>query len=589
MVLISHCVPCSLQMSAINTNNEHVSFFHGSRRLNNFNVAKLRSNTTRRRCRVGATRTSSVIRCEGGGMRLVFVGAEVAPWSKTGGLGDVLGGLPVAMAAKGHRVMTISPRYDQYKDAWDTGVEIEVKILDTTEKARFFHCYKRGVDRVFVDHPLFLARVWGDTGRQIYGPVAGTDYEDNQLRFSLFCQAALEAPRLLNCNSTKSFEGPYGEDVIFIANDWHTALLPCYLKTMYKTQGQYPIAKVAFCIHNMAYQGRFPFSDFSLLNLPQHFKGSFDFTDGYDKPVKGRKINWLKAGIIESDTVVTVSPNYAQDLASGEAKGVELDNIIRAKGITGIANGMDVHEWNPSTDKYIGLKYDATTVMEAKPLLKEELQAEAGLPVDRNIPVIGFIGRLEEQKGSDILVEAIPHFIENDVQIIILGTGKKSMERQIIELEKLYANKACGIAKFSPDLAHLLIAGADFVLIPSRFEPCGLIQLHAMRYGTVPICASTGGLVDTVRDGRTGFHLGEFSVVCEEVDPADVNAVTRGVERAIESYGTPAMCEMIQNCMAQDLSWKVPAKRWEELLMNIAAGNSEAGFDGEDIPLRINL
>ncbi|CAN1251097.1 Granule-bound starch synthase 1, chloroplastic/amyloplastic [Linum perenne] len=210
MVLISHCVPCSLQMSAINTNNEHVSFFHGSRRLNNFNVAKLRSNTTRRRCRVGATRTSSVIRCEGGGMRLVFVGAEVAPWSKTGGLGDVLGGLPVAMAAKGHRVMTISPRYDQYKDAWDTGVEIEVKILDTTEKARFFHCYKRGVDRVFVDHPLFLARVWGDTGRQIYGPVAGTDYEDNQLRFSLFCQAALEAPRLLNCNSTKSFEGPYG-------------------------------------------------------------------------------------------------------------------------------------------------------------------------------------------------------------------------------------------------------------------------------------------------------------------------------------------------------------------------------------------
>ncbi|CAN1831254.1 Granule-bound starch synthase 1, chloroplastic/amyloplastic [Linum perenne] len=503
-------------------------------RLNNFNVAKLRSNTTRRRCRVGATRTSSVIRCEGGGMRLVFVGAEVAPWSKTGGLGDVLGGLPVAMAAKGHRVMTISPRYDQYKDAWDTGVEIEVKILDTTEKARFFHCYKRGVDRVFVDHPLFLARVWGDTGRQIYGPVAGTDYEDNQLRFSLFCQ-------------------------------------------------------VAFCIHNMAYQGRFPFSDFSLLNLPQHFKGSFDFTDGYDKPVKGRKINWLKAGIIESDTVVTVSPNYAQELASGEAKGVELDNIIRAKGITGIANGMDVHEWNPSTDKYIGLKYDATTVMEAKPLLKEELQAEAGLPVDRNIPVIGFIGRLEEQKGSDILVEAIPHFIENDVQIIILGTGKKSMERQIIELEKLYPNKACGIAKFSPDLAHLLIAGADFVLIPSRFEPCGLIQLHAMRYGTVPICASTGGLVDTVRDGRTGFHLGEFSVVCEEVDPADVNAVTRGVEKAIESYGTPAMCEMIQNCMAQDLSWKVPAKRWEELLMNIAAGNSEAGFDGEDIPLRINL
>ncbi|GMH08829.1 hypothetical protein Nepgr_010669 [Nepenthes gracilis] len=220
--------------------------------------------------------------------------------------------------------------------------------------------------------------------------------------------AALEAPRALNLISSKHFTGAYGEAITFIANDWHTALLPCYLKSMYKSRKIYRNAKVAFCIHNVAYQGRFAFSDFSILNLPNHFMGSFDFVDGYDKPVKGRKLNWMKAGILESDMVLTVSPYYAEELVSGIEKGVELDNIIRTTGITGIVNGMDVQEWDPSSDKYINIKCRATTVMEAKPLLKEALQAELGLPVDRNIPMIGFVVRLEEQKGSDILAEAIP-------------------------------------------------------------------------------------------------------------------------------------------------------------------------------------
>lgn len=516
-------------------------------------------------------------------MNLVFVGAEIGPWSKTGGLGDVLGGLPPAMAAKGHRVMTVSPRYDQYKDAWDTSVLVEMKVGDRIETVRFFHCYKRGVDRVFVDHPMFLEKVWGKTGSKIYGPRAGLDYKDNQLRFSLLCQAALEAPRVLNLKSSEYFSGPYGEDVIFIANDWHTALLPCYLKTMYKSRGLYKNAKVAFCIHNIAYQGRFPFSDFSLLNLPDQFKSSFDFIDGYEKPVKGRKINWMKGGIIESDRVLTVSPYYAQELISGIDKGVELDNIIRKTGITGIVNGMDVQEWNPSRDKYIDIKYDSTTVMDAKPLLKEALQAEVGLPVDQNIPLIGFIGRLEEQKGSDILVEAISKFIGQDVQIIILGTGKKPMEKQIEQLEVLYPNSARGVAKFNVPLAHMMIAGADFMLIPSRFEPCGLIQLHAMRYGTVPIVASTGGLVDTVKEGFTGFQMGAFNVECDAVDPADVTAVATNVKRALASFGTPVLKEMIQNCMAQDFSWKGPARQWEKMLLSLDVAGSEPGIEREEI------
>ncbi|CAM8992689.1 unnamed protein product [Rhodiola kirilowii] len=559
----------------------------GLRSLNHVDMLQRKKNVVSTRALNGGgksitERPTGTVIC-GMGMNLIFVSAEVAPWSKTGGLGDVLGGLPPAMAANGHRVMTVSPRYDQYKDAWDTSVTVEMRVEDKTETVRFFHCYKRGVDRVFVDHPSFMEKVWGKTASKVYGPSTGHDYEDNQLRFSILCQAALEAPRVLSLNSSKNFSGPYGEDVLFIANDWHTALLPCYLKSMYKSKGMYQNAKVAFCIHNIAYQGRFAFGDFSLLNLPNEFRSSFDFTDGYTKPMKGRKINWMKAGILESDRVVTVSPYYAQELVSGEDKGVELDNIIRKTGITGIVNGMDTQEWNPATDKYIDVKYNASTVTEAKAILKESLQAEVGLPVDKNIPLIGFIGRLEEQKGSDILAEAISEFIGMDVQILVLGTGKKKMEKQIEELEMLYPSKAKGVAKFNIPLAHMIIAGADFMLIPSRFEPCGLIQLHGMRYGTVPIVASTGGLVDTVKEGYTGFQIGGFNVECETVDPADVSALATTVKRALATYGTPVFEEMIQNCMEQEFSWKGPAKKWEKLLLSLNVEGSEEGIEGDEI------
>uniref|UniRef100_A0A0D6R1D9 Starch synthase, chloroplastic/amyloplastic n=1 Tax=Araucaria cunninghamii TaxID=56994 RepID=A0A0D6R1D9_ARACU len=523
-----------------------------------------------------------VIVC-GSGMNLVFVSAEVAPWSKTGGLGDVLGGLPPALAARGHRVMTVSPRYDQYKDSWDTDVLIDVKVGDKIECVRFFHSYKRGVDRVFIDHPLFLEKVWGKTAGKIYGPQTGVDYKDNQLRFSLLCQAAIEAPRVLNLSSNEYFNGPYGEDVVFVANDWHTALLPCYLKSIYKPAGSFTNSKVAYCIHNIAYQGRFAFSDFSLLNLPEQFKGSFDFIDGYDKPVKGRKINWMKAGILESDRVFTVSPYYAKELLSSADKGVELDPIIRKVGITGIVNGMDVQEWDPSTDKYLDVNYDATTVLEAKSHLKEALQAEVGLSVDPDVPVIGFIGRLEEQKGSDILMEAVSQFADENVQLIVLGTGKKYLEKQIEEIEEKYPDKFRGVAKFNVPLAHMITAGADFMIIPSRFEPCGLIQLHAMRYGTVPIVASTGGLMDTVKEGITGFQMGDFNVHCEEVDPADVAAIAKTVRRATKVYDTPAFATMIQNCMDQDFSWKGPARLWEIALLSLQVAGSEAGEEGDEI------
>ncbi|OAY68341.1 Granule-bound starch synthase 1, chloroplastic/amyloplastic [Ananas comosus] len=507
--------------------------YHGLRSQNKIDLLQMRAiakpNTKQaatKRDGGASTRPWAVVIC-GKGMNLVFVGAEMAPWSKTGGLGDVLGGLPPAMAANGHRVMTIAPRYDQYADAWDTNALAQVKVGNSYETVRFFHCYKRGVDRVFIDHPMFLAKVWGKTGSKIYGPTTGIDYQDNQLRFSLFCQAALEAPRVLFLNNSQFYAGPYGEDVVFIANDWHTAALPCYLKSMYKPHGIYRSAKVAFCIHNIVYQGRFAASDFSLLNLPDYFKPSFNFIDGYNKPVKGRKINWMQAGILESDRVLTVSPYYAQELVSGEQRGVELDDTLRRSGVTGIVNGMDVNEWNPSTDKYISVNYDASTVR--------------------------------------------------------IGTGKKKFEKQLESIEETFPQKVRAVMKFNAPLAHQMMAGADIVVVPSRFEPCGLIQLQAMQYGTPPACASTGGLVDTVKEGKTGFHMGLLSADCEAVDPADVKKVVGTVKRAVKVVGTGAFKEMIHNCMAQDLSWKGPAKQWESFLLSLNVAGSEPGVTGEEI------
>nr|QFR35751.1 granule-bound starch synthase I [Chandrasekharania keralensis] len=533
--------------------------------------------------RRGTGRFPSLVVCASAGMNVVFVGAEMAPWSKTGGLGDVLGGLPPAMAANGHRVMVVSPRYDQYNDAWDTSVVSEIKTGDRYERVRFFHCYKRGVDRVFIDHPLFLERVWGKTGEKIYGPDAGTDYKDNQLRFSLLCQAALEAPRILSLNNNPYFSGPYGEDVVFVCNDWHTGPLSCYLKSNYQSNGIYRDAKTAFCIHNISYQGRFAFSDFAELNLPERFKASFDFIDGYEKPVEGRKINWMKAGILEADRVLTVSPYYAEELTSGIARGCELDNIMRLTGITGIVNGMDVSEWDPSKDKYIAVKYDVSTAMEAKALNKEALQAEVGLPVDRKVPLVAFIGRLEEQKGPDVMAAAIPQLMEEDVQIVLLGTGKKKFERMLMAAEEKYPDKVRAVVKFNAALAHQIMAGADLLAVTSRFEPCGLIQLQGMRYGTPCACASTGGLVDTIIEGKTGFHMGRLSVDCNVVEPADVQKVASTVKRAIRVVGTPAYEEMAKNCMIQDLSWKGPAKNWENVLLSLGVAGGEPGIEGEEI------
>lgn len=504
------------------------------------------------------------------GLNLVFVSAEVTPWSKTGGLGDVVSGLPIELAKLGHKVMTIAPRYDQYYDGWDTSITTQV----CGENVRFFHAKKQGVDRVFIDHPSFLAKVWGKTGSKLYGEKSGADFKDNQKRFRLFCGAAIEATRKLPF-------GP-GENCTFIANDWHSGLVPVLLKDVYQPRGEFKNSKCIFCIHNIAFQGRFWPDDFDALDLPEISRSRFEFKDGYPKifdeenPVdeeipeeepgrEYKKLNWMKAAITASDKVLTVSPNYAEEITSGEDRGVELCEVLKGSGVEGIVNGMDTTDWDPSKDKFLDVKYDKMTVDEGKALAKEALQAEAGLPIDPEVPVFGFIGRLEEQKGVDILMDAIPKVIKSTkCQVVILGTGKKKLEAALKQLDAKYPDTAKGIAKFSPRLAHLINAGADFMMVPSRFEPCGLIQLQAMQYGTVPIVASTGGLVDTVKDEVTGLHIGVMDQ--EKLLEKDSDAIAETMKEAAELFKTPQFKEMVHACIDQDLSWKKPAKKWEAVV-----------------------
>lgn len=525
-------------------------------------------------------------------MNIVFVSTEVAPWSKTGGLGDVVGGLPVELAKRGHKVMTIAPRYDQYKDAWDTSVVINVM----GEDVRFFHTAKKGVDRVWVDHPMFLAKVWGKTGSKLYGQKSGADYIDNPKRFRMFCEAAIEAARALPF-------GP-GEDCIFVANDWHSAMVPVLLKEKYQPSGQFTSAKSVFTIHNIAFQGRFWPESLEDLELPPSALEKFDFTDGYPKvyseltpklesesgkPAAGAfpKVNWMKAGILSSDRNLTVSPNYATEITSSPCKGVELDKYLRATGIEGIVNGMDTTEWNPALDKYLDVKYNKSTVFMGKAAAKEALQAEVGLEVDPTVPLFGYIGRLEEQKGVDILMKALPKVLASgNVQVVILGTGKKQFETMVKALDKQFPG-AKGVVKFSAPLAHMITAGADFLMVPSRFEPCGLIQLHAMQYGTVPVVSSTGGLVDTVKEGVTGFQMGAMDP--DELLEEDADAVAATMERAAEVFGTPQYDEMVAACIRQDLSWKEPAKKWEGVLEEVMKGSAEGTTKKGEVQVPVAL
>ncbi|KAJ4974826.1 hypothetical protein NE237_008000 [Protea cynaroides] len=486
-------------------------------------------------------------------MNIIVVAAECAPWSKTGGLGDVAGALPKALARRGHRVMVVAPRYSNYAEAQDIGLHKRYKVAGQDMEVSYFLAYIDGVDFVFIESPVL---------RHIENNIYGGTRVDILKRMVLFCKAAVEVPWHVPCGGVCYGDG----NLVFIANDWHTALLPVYLKAYYRDNGLMTFTRSVLVIHNIAHQGRGPVDDFAYVDLPEHYLDLFKLYD----PLGGDHFNIFAAGLKTADRIVTVSHGYAWELKTSEG-GWGLHGIINENDwkLRGIVNGIDTKEWDPQSDVHLTsdgyTMYSLDTLKTGKLQCKTALQKELGLPVRENVPLIGFIGRLDHQKGVDLIAEAIPWIVSQDVQLVMLGTGRPDLEQLLRQFENQHHDKVRGWVGFSVTVSHRITAAADILLMPSRFEPCGLNQLYAMKYGTIPVVHAVGGLKDTVQQfdpyNESGFGW--------TFDRAESNRLIDALGNALLTYKEyKNSWEGLQRRgMAQDLSWDHAAQIYEEVLV----------------------
>ncbi|XP_075090794.1 granule-bound starch synthase 2, chloroplastic/amyloplastic [Nicotiana tabacum] len=486
-------------------------------------------------------------------MNVILVAAECAPWSKTGGLGDVAGALPKALARRGHRVMVVAPRYGNYAEPQDSGVRKIYKVDGQDVEVTYFQAFIDGVDFVFIDSHMF---------RHLENNIYGGNRVDILKRMVLFCKAAIEVPWHVPCGGVCYGDG----NLVFIANDWHTALLPVYLKAYYRDNGMMKYTRSLLVIHNIAHQGRGPLDDFSYVDLPPHYMDIFRLYD----PVGGEHFNIFAAGLKTADRVVTVSHGYSWELKTSEG-GWGLHEIINENDwkFRGIVNGIDTKEWNPELDVHLMsdgyVNYSLDTLQTGKPQCKSALQKELGLPVRDDVPLIGFIGRLDPQKGVDVIAEAVPWMMGQDVQLVMLGTGRPDLEQMLRQFECQYNDKIRGWVGFSVKTAHRITAGADILLMPSRFEPCGLNQLYAMKYGTIPVVHAVGGLKDTVQP----FDPFNESGLGWTFSRAEANQLIHALGNCLLTYREYKQSwEGLQRRgMTQDLSWDNAAHNYEEVVV----------------------
>jgi len=438
---------------------------------------------------------------------VVIVTSELAPWSKTGGLGLVAASYACEFARNGHRTMAISPKYCNYEHLNYAG-EAWVMVDGNAHLVTYWHrymevCDGKGCDFVFVEHPS-LGRRGG-----LYSTDDGKEYADNLFRFTLLSLAALKAPLLLPLGGS-----PYGDKVLFLANDWQAGLVPLYLRYKYRRSGCYSQARVIYVVHNLGYQGQYHNVD----------AGRFFGVDGQAASdlAMGDCVNLSKAALICADRVLTVSHHHAWEIQTPEG-GFGLDYFARKKAeaerLAGIPSGID-DIWDPETDTEIARRYSVKDLEEGKRANKAALQRSVGLQGDPSVVLIGFVGRLTWQKGVDLLEEVITWLMQNSgngvmgrAQLIMMGHGDHDLATMLRWAEATYPGRVCGYVGYDACVEHQMMAGCDLLLMPSRYEPCGLPQMHAQRYGTLPVVTATGGLLDSVRDISegvgiaTGFHI----------------------------------------------------------------------------------
>ena len=478
-------------------------------------------------------------------MNIVFAASECVPFSKTGGLADVVGALPKALAELGHQVSVYLPKYKQ------TSLD-NAKVLLPSVTVPFDDQYRfcsvldggrrAGVQFYFIDYPPFFAR------ENLYGTPAG-DYPDNAERFALYCRAVIEASKIL------------GVPRIFHCHDWQSALVPVLLRTSYAEDPVFRGSHTVFTIHNIGYQGIFPPDTLPLLMLP------WDLLT-IDKMEFWGKVNFLKGAISFSDHITTVSRKYSQEIQTPEF-GFGLDGVLRARSgsVSGILNGVDYGEWNPGHDKLIVRPYSPEN-FDGKLECKYDLLRQFGLGANaKDLPVIGIVSRFAAQKGFDLIAEIADDLSRLPLVITALGSGDKEYQDLFVKLNRQFPEKFAVRIAYDNTMAHKIEAGADMFLMPSRYEPSGLNQMYSLKYGTVPIVRATGGLDDSIepwdlKSGKgTGFKFSGYSGL----------TLLTAIQEALKTFKDKnAWKKLMLNGMSKDFSWTASAKEYVKVYERLA-------------------
>ncbi len=484
-------------------------------------------------------------------MKVLMIASEAFPLARTGGLGDVVGALSRILVRLGTEVAVVLPAYKAILESQAPLEETAIRIMVPMAKAMIGgRILKTSIGGEVLVYLIRSDRYF--LRKELYGTSQG-DYPDNAERFAFFCKASLELAERT---------GPW--DVIH-CHDWQTALIPVLKKIQPDLRPEILSSKTLLTLHNLAFQGNFAASFWPLLNLDRQY-----FTPRHLEFYGN--INWLKGGILFSDALTTVSKKYASEIMEPEY-GFGLEGVIRdrRKDLHGILNGVDYLEWNPKIDPHLAKNYDATD-LSGKESCKKELQQIYNLPAEASVPLAGLVARLAQQKGLDILADAMEELMRLDLQLVVLGTGERRYQELLASLAARYPKKLAAKIGFDNSLAHKVEAGADIFLMPSKYEPSGLNQMYSLAYGTIPVVRATGGLDDTIEDYNSSTGAGNGFKFAAYSGAALLNAV----KRALSVYPQKkAWRQLMANAMAGDLSWEKSAAEYLALYRRLTRARAQ--------------
>ena len=478
-------------------------------------------------------------------MRVLYITAELYPWVKSGGLGDVAGALPPALIAEGIDVRLLLPGFRGFLDAFP-GITDVVRLATPYAAERVRVGLARlpgsGSPAYLVDHPAFYDRPGNP-----YASPDGSDWPDNHRRFGLLGWVASELAR--------GADAGWRPDALH-GHDWHAGLAPAYLAARPPPEGHIP---TVFTIHNLAYRGPFPGAVFPELALPPEFF-SIDGVEFFGM------VSFIKAGLFYSDRLTTVSPTHAREIQT-PAFGWGLDGLLRARAsvLTGILNGVDMKVWDPRHDAVLPRPYGERDATVGKRAAKAALQKRLGLEPTERLPLFGAVSRLTPQKGLDLVLAALPDLVAGGCQLALLGSGDSDLEQAFTATADGYRGRVGVAIGYDESLAHLIYAGSDVILVPSRFEPCGLTQLYALRYGALPLVRRVGGLADTVVDA-TATNLTEGIATGFAFDDDSPAALMSAIGRVTALFPERKIWRgMMQRAMTRDFSWAVAARQYSAI------------------------